>query len=252
MTAKLHEILAVESSLEKVSRNLTAEAIKTFGKDNLFKGFTKRLEMFHEDDKNLNETSNLKLETTVDENLKYVIKNISKYWDSVLLKDSTNQVAKADIILIDGTILAKNVPATFLLGLETKLGDLRKLYDSIPTLPPGIRWRLDELEREGVYLNEDDDVSFKTETKTHFQETSPATEHHPAQIIALKEVKNVGKYITAHLSGMVSSLELSKRKSRFDEVFLAIKKARMRANNVDVVVTEKVSVNILNYINSGT
>ncbi|MCK5385791.1 MAG: hypothetical protein KAJ39_01310 [Gammaproteobacteria bacterium] len=249
MTAKLHEVLAVESSLEKVSKKLTGESIKTFGKENLFKGFTKELKMFSDDDQKLNETSHLELETTVGENLEYLIPNIAKYWNSVLLKDATNQVAKADIVLSDGTVLAKDIPATFLLGLETKLGELRKLYDAIPTLAPGIKWVPDELERKGIYTDENKSVSFKQETAQEFVEASPATKEHPAQVVGVKNIKNVGKYTTSSQSGMLSSLEKACKMSRFDELFVAIKKARMRANSVDVVTTERVAEKLFKYIN---
>ena len=249
--SKLHEVLAVEASLEKVARKLTGESIKTFKKDNLFKGHTRRLEMFDAENERLNETNHLKLETTVDENLSYVVKQIANYWNSVLVKDATNQNARADIVLSDGTVLAKDLPATFLLGLETKMGDLRTLYGAIPTLAPGISWVPDKLERKGIYKNEHDDVSFKTETAIEPLEMSPATKEHPAQVTASKVVKNVGKYITQSQSGMLSSSDLAERMSRFDDVFIAVKKARNRANNVDTVKTDHVAEKLFKYINQG-
>jgi len=137
---KLHEILAVESSLEKAATNLTAESIRTFSKDNLFSGEVKTLTMFREDEQNQNTTEVRKLETTVMENLEYLVKPVSDWLDVVLQKDATNQLAKADIVLSNGTVVAKDVPATFLLGLESKLNKLREMYLQIPTLEPGIEW----------------------------------------------------------------------------------------------------------------
>ncbi len=246
---QLYEILAVESSLEKVSRTLTQESIKTFSKDNLFKGFTKRLEMFNEDDQILNESSFLKLETTVSENLTYLMPSISKYWRTVLSKDMANQSAIADIVLTDGYVIAKDVPATFLLGLESKLGELRKLYQALPTLAPGIKWEADELERKGIYTNITPDISFKTETKTEFVEISPATKEHPAQVTGVKNVKNVGKYTTNNQSGMISSFQKAETLTRLDEMLSAVKKARMRANDVKITPDPQAPITILGYIN---
>lgn len=249
--AQLHEILAVEKSLGKVSSKLTLETIKTFGKENLFKGFTKKLLMFAEGDQRLNDTSTMKLESTVDENLNYLLSNVSKYWNAVLSKDKANQQAVADIVLLNGKVIAKNVPATFLLGLESKLGELRRLYEVIPTLAPGISWKENKLERAGVWKKDDEDVSFRTETLQEFVEASPATEQHPAQVIAVKNAKNVGTYTTVSECGMLSPLDKATRLTRFDEVFMAVKKARSRANNVPLDTTQRLSESLFSYINTG-
>ena len=46
----------------------------------MFKGFNKTLIMFGDNKQRLNEQSQLKLETTVDENLEYALPHIGKYW----------------------------------------------------------------------------------------------------------------------------------------------------------------------------
>jgi len=249
---QLHEILAVEKSLAKIAEKLRLETKRTFDKENLFKGFTKKLKMFKEQDQRLNESTYMKLETTVDENLNYLLPNVAKYWNTVLAKDRANQVAKADIVLNDGTVLAKDMPATFLLGLETKMGELRDVYNTIPTLAPGIDWVENTLERAGIYKDNNTSASFKTETKTEFVEASPATEFHPAQVVPVKNVNNIGEYKMVSECGMVSPLEKANRLTRFDEVFFAVKKARARANNTVIEKTPRVSEALFKYINTGT
>ena len=122
--AKLHELLAVESDLENVSKNTVAEALNTFTKKpHMFFGYEKRLENFNE---NLPEAprERQELTTTVKDKIDYVNQHIARYFDAVLQKECTNQIAKADII-INGNIIAKDIPATFLLGLETKFKSIR-------------------------------------------------------------------------------------------------------------------------------
>lgn len=248
MTEKLHEILAVEKGQETVTKKLLAESAKTFEKDNLFLGQVKILEMFNEDESRLNTREVQNLESTVDENLDYLVKPISQYWDTVLTKEKTNQVALADLV-VDGQVLATNVPATFLLGMETKLNELRKVYEHIPTLAPGIKWIPDPSnEKDGVYLTAEDLISFKTEKQTGFVVAYEATEKHPAQVVKEEKVVNVGKYTTTRYSGMLTPVEKAKRLSRIDELLTAVKKARMRANNVDVV-RSSIGKDIFNYIN---
>lgn len=248
---KLHEILAIESSLEKAATNLTQESVRTFGKDNLFSGESKTLEMFREEDQNQNSSEFRKLETTVLENLEYLVKPVGDWLNVILQKDCTNQIAKADIILDDGTIIAKDIPATFLLGLESKLNKLREMYLQIPTLDPGIEWEIDPLERKGIYKAKNETVAFKTKKDTEFKVAYEATKEHPAQVHALEVTINVGKYTTKKWSGKVSSLEKAKMITRIDTLLKATKRARMRANDIKVDTSIKIGEILLNYINNG-
>jgi hypothetical protein len=104
------------------------ESVKTFGKENLFSGETKSLEMFRDEDKNQETQEHRVLESTVMENLDYLAKPVADYFNVVYQKDCANQEAKSDLVLDDGTVIAEKVPASFLLGLETKLNKLRDMY----------------------------------------------------------------------------------------------------------------------------
>lgn len=203
---KLHELLAVEADRKKAADRLVAESIKTFKKDNLFTGSVKRTEMFDEDEPKVADEV-LKLETTVDENLKYTMKSLEKYWDTVAQKDATNMLAKADVE-VNGTIIDKDVPATTLLGLEKKLNELRNLLNTIPTLPPGIDWQLDETqEKQGVYRNANDIQTFKTIKDIEFRTAAEATKEHPAQVAQISVTKNVGRFTTTKWCSMLTPYE---------------------------------------------
>ena len=251
MAGKLHEILAVEPALEKTARKLSEESIKTFSKVNLFNGSVKRLKMFTDGEDHLETEEIQTLTTTVDENIDYLLNPIAKYWDTVLAKERGNQAARADIVLEDGTILAQDLPVTFLLGLEAKLGKLRTVYEAIPTLAPGIKWVKDENERAGVLMNANDSVTFKTRKNLKFLVAYEATKEHPAQVRDIDDTVSVGSYTTTVQCGMISPLEKATRISRVDEALLAVKKARMRANAYKVETNEKVGRTILNFVNEG-
>lgn len=231
---KLHEVIAVESSLNKAATKLADESKKTLGKENLFSGSLRKLTLFDTSLEQLNTEERVHLTSTVDENLEYLVNPISDYWDAVLQKDLTNQAAVADIILA-GTVIASNIPATFLLGLETKLGELRKVYEAIHTLPPGVNWVLDTQEKAGVYKSTDN-VTYKTEKDMEFKIMAEATKEHPAQVAQLAKTNNVGRYDTTRWSGLLTPLEKAMRLQRIDQLLIAVKKARQRANNTEVVV----------------
>jgi len=246
--SKLHELLAVENDLEKVTNKLVAESSRTFGKENLFSASVRRLKHFDEAESVSDTEDEVALTTTVDDNLDYLVEPIARYWDAVLQKESTNQTAKADLVVGDVT-LGKDIPATFLLGMEKKLNKLRELYESIPTLAPGINWTLDASQGENIF-KADDTIQFKTKKDIEFRTAAPATDKHPAQVVQLETTVNVGKYTLTKWSGMVSPFEKAERLERFDAMITAVKKARMRANNVDVVDSH-IGQSILDFINKG-
>ena len=255
---KLHELLAVEGDLEGIYKQILDETITTFTKKaNHFIGAEKTCKIF--DENRQDETpapQRQELVTTVSEKLTYTQKHIVRYLDAVLQKESTNQSAVADLV-IDGAVLAKALPATFLLGLETKLKNIRKVYVSAPTLPPGIKWEGDSGLGENVFRRTHPEKTFKTaKTFQHkvlvpaqFPKEGEGGTSLPAQIEKWEENQNVGEYTTEQWSGMISPSQKSKLLGNLDKLIRAVKKARQRANTAEV---NKVSIgkNLCEFIGS--
>ena len=173
--------------------------------------------------------------------------SIAHYYDALLQKESTNQIAVADLV-VDGNIIASGLPATFLLGMESRLKKLRDVYVQIPTLAVGTEWRKDEGKGDGVWVIANPEETMKTQKTTKSEVLYEATEFHPAQIDKWDETKNVGKFTRVVWSGMVTPARKSQLLDRIDNLLRAVKKARQRANSTKV---QKVSVGkeIMNFIN---
>ncbi len=251
---RLHEVLAVEASKEKTAGKLINEAKKTFGKESHFQGLSRKLTMFRDEDKKSNLEEHQALTTTVDEKLEYICPFIGDWLDVVLTKELTNQEARSPIIFQgengEDITVTDPLPATFLLGLETKLGRLRELYEAIPTLPPGVDWIEDEKEREGVWKTKHDQIQLKTRKDIDFRKVVDATKEHPAQVKEVPIVQDIGRYVTTLYNGMMTPKEKALRIARIDEVLQAVKKARMRANSVEVNEA-KIGRSLFGYINEG-
>lgn len=248
--AELHEVLAVERSAENTAKKLMKESEKTFSKENLFLGQVRLFSMFDSNLSEMDHTEESTLETTVDENLDYLNNAVSNWFDVVLQKELANQEAKADIILSDGTVVAEQLPATFLLGLETKLTALRELYQKIPTLAPGIAWIPDvSNEKAGVYTTQSPSVAFKTEKVLDFRVVVEPTEHHPAQVKELQRTENIGKYETTRYSGMLTPVEKANRLAKIEELLTSTKRARVRANKAKINKDAKIGKVLLDFIN---
>lgn len=247
MNTKLHEILAVENDLEKVATNVVEEAKNTFNKKaNLFQGQVKTAEMFDADTA-VPAPEVIKLEETVPSKLRYVGKAVARWLDVVLQKEKTNQHAVADLI-VDGTVLAANVPATFLLGLENKVKRLRDMYLSVPTLQPGIRWEATPDQGEDVYATADPIERFITSKQIKSTVLYEATKEHPAQIDKWSEDVKIGRYLIQATSGMITPARKSEILDRLDRLGQAAKAARMRANAAEVQ-KETIGQTLMDYIN---
>lgn len=236
MAAQLHELLAVEGDLKGEKNRIKDEVATVFGKKpNLFLGAIRTLEMFDEARKEEEAagTERQEITTTVPKKLKYISGAFARFWDARLQKETANQGARADIV-IDDVVFAKNIPVTFLLGMEDELKQLRVVYDEIPTLQPGVEWVKDSQKGAGYWKALHPSSKHKTEKMVQSKIIVPASKEHPAQIREWTEDRPVGRYVTENWSGMISPAEKSIVLSKLDALLRACKKARQRANNQEV------------------
>lgn len=230
----LHELLAVEGDLDGAHKKILEETKITFTKrSDHFMGQHRKLEMFVDDGINYPEEHKA-IDTTVQAKLDHMKKTEVRYFDAMLQKEATNQAATADLV-VDGVVIGAGLPATFLLGMETRLKHLRAAYEVIPTLQPGVEWVLDESQGAGVYKTDKPAEKLKTETVIEAVVLYEATKEHPAQIKEVSNVKNVGKYVQTIWSGMITPAEKSALLGRIDKLIRAFKQARQRANTTEVV-----------------
>lgn len=247
---KLHELLAIEADKNNISTKLVEESRATLSKKpDHFRGFTKQLTYF-DDKRAVENAEETKLVvSTVDENLEYTLNHVASYFDVILQKEMTNQTAVADLVVGDVTF-AKGIPATFLLGMETRIKNLRALFEAVPTLPPAIAWEADINSGPGYYRSPKTMVP-RTEKQVKFVTLAPATDKHPAQVKDWTEDVPVAKVETVEYSGMWTVQQKADALDRVDVLLQAIKKARQRANTAEVVDAH-IGAALTNYIFNGT
>lgn len=246
--SKLHELLAVEGDLEGIYKKILDETAQTFTKKvDRFFGTVRTMEWFEEGNPPV-PSEHQALTTTVKDKLGYQKNAVIRYFDALLQKERTNQDAKADIV-IDGAVIASGLPATFLLGLESRLKRVREVYDKIPTLPPNIKWEKDITKGDDIYSRAHPEEQLKTEKIFKVQVLYDATKEHPAQVEKIPETKNVGVYKKEIWTGLLSPADKSVLLGKIDKLIQAVKKARQRANTTEVVKTT-IGKELFTYINS--
>lgn len=244
----LHELLAVEGDLDGAHKKILDETRVTFTKKSEhFMAQHRKLEMFVEDGITYPE-ENKAMDTTVQKKLDHMMKTEIRYFDAMVQKEATNQVATAALV-VDGITIAENLPATWLLGMETRLKHLRTVYEVIPTLQPGISWELDPSQGDNIFKTKLPVEKLKTETVVEPVVLYEATKEHPAQVKESSKVVTVGKYTLTSWSGMITPAHKSVLLGRVDKLIRAMKKARQRANTTEVT-KRTVGQELFDYINA--
>lgn len=232
---KLHEILAVEGDLDATAKKMIDEAVTTFSKKpEHFLETLRELHMFDDERQAENVVESKALVTTVRDKLSYVRGHVIRYYDTFATKEATNQVAVASVT-VDGQLVLSEVPATLLLGLESKLKTLRAMYEAIPTLQPGLDWEPDPDRGDTIYHSKTPEERMRTEKVIQAKVLYEATKEHPAQIEKWTTDVAIGRITVQHWSGMISPAQKSELLGRIDKLARAVKKARQRANATEIV-----------------
>lgn len=250
-TRNLHEIIAVEGDLKKTADNILAEAEKTLGRHELFHGMTRVFTSLQEKEDGSTDPveppETKTVATTVTDKLDYVWNTVSKYLDVFLTKEKGNQSAKGDVV-IDGTVLLKDVPVGALVGLEGKLKSYRRVLEAIPTTDVTKTW--EKSKDLNLWVTVDRPVIRTKKEKKH-KVMVPDSPHHPAQVTQWDEDVPVARVTTTHFSGALSPMEKSILLNRLDILTQAVKQARSRANQ-EKIEQQNIMSRLFDFLKSGT
>ena len=238
MTAKLHEVLAAEDTVTKAAEKIIAETNEKFNKHTeFFTGSTRTLQRLTQTPEDIAlEQSNRRgknLPTTVPTTVQYLFEYVGKLLDLKLRKHTTNQLAKADIVL-NGKTIAADVPVDFLLDLEKMIPQWREMFNKMPTLDPSREW---VTQQKHVWKTKDPVVSAQTEKIAYPVVLAQATDKHPAQVKEATKDVVVGTFSDLTFSGAATSQQKADVLALCDRLYVAVKEARMRANSTEVAGT---------------
>lgn len=239
MSTKLHELLAVREDRANKAKKITDETRHILGHQrNLFTGSIKRVKAHDEGrSREFDEETITSVTTSVQDRLEYTFASIISAIDVSAAIALANTQAKADII-VNGIVLKAGVPATTLLELEKDLVQWRETLNLCPTLPAGILWDVAEDQSvQHVYVTRHPIVKKRSEKVSTPVVLYQATDKHPAQV---KEVVNdvpVADIVEITYNAMLKSEVKAGMLERVDELLVAVKEARARANETEVKTT---------------
>lgn len=226
---KLNQIVAVVNGKKtKVQKALT-DVYHKIQKAELFQGISRTYKPLNEDGETQPPEQKL-VQYTVGEAIKEAQNALTELLDVVLTQDNANTQAKADIV-VDGQVVATQVPVTYLLFLEKQLVDLHTFVSKLPVLDMGDTWFFDS--NRNNYAT----PAFATNrTKKVYRNhvKAEATEKHPAQVEVFTEDVKVGEWSTVKFSGCVPAQDKQEMLVRVSKLQEAVKFARESANSIDI------------------
>lgn len=229
----LSQILAVEPTAKGDAEHAVTVAKATFapgnanalfGKQRTYRPFTDTPEPGDH-----RPPESKRVEVKVAEMLDDLTKTLARLADVRQTVERGDAIARADVV-VDGHILFRDAPATFLLWLENHLTGLRGLIHNLPVHDPAEAWTP---HGDGTWHSETRETTGKvTEPKPLV--LYPATPEHPAQVETYKHETPHGTWSEIKLTGAMPLADARALAERFDTLLAAVRFARQRANGTEV------------------
>jgi hypothetical protein len=229
MATKLNQIIAVEKGVKTTSFQQLTEAHQQLQKQNLLGGISRTYRPKDEEGETFPPEST-RVQVRTEEIIRETTASLTRLFDVTATKEYANCKAKADI-LVDGTALLKDVPATYLLFLEKQLTDLHTFIKKLPVLDASETWEYDS--SSDTYATEPVQTT-KTKKVPRNHVKAEATEQHPAQVEVYYEDIVVGTWRTVKFSGALPAKRVNELLQRVEKLQQATKFAREEANSLEV------------------
>jgi hypothetical protein len=240
--AKLNQIIAVEKGVKSQALRDLTDAHQTLQKMTMLSGISRTYRPRDEEGEQLPAEST-KVQVKAQEVIRRTTEVLTRLFDVTATKDWANTQAKADIV-IDGTVLLAQVPATYLLFLEKQLVDIGTFVRKLPVLDAAETWTFDT-SSDSWATEPVQTLRTKKIPRNHVK--AEATEHHPAQVEVYYEDVTVGFWRTVKFSGALPAQRVNELLERVEKLQQAVKFAREEANNLEVT-DQKVGETVLKYI----
>lgn len=242
---KLNQIIAIEAGVRGKAEKALTEAHRNLQKPGLLSGISRTYRPKDDEGEKLPPEST-KMQLKAAEVIEGVVGELARLLDVTAAKDYTNTQAMADVV-VDGQVLVKDAPTTYLLFLEKKLVDIATFIRGLPVLDPAEEWEPDP--NTGAYRSKAVET-IRTRKVPRNWVKAEATDKHPAQVEIFHEDVLVGYWTTVKFSGALPQTTVNAMAERVEKLQEAVKFARETANQQEVS-DPKPGKAVLNYLFGG-
>lgn len=226
----LGEVLGAEQGGKQRANKALGAIQRLLASGPKFNGLAKTYTPVDEDDLDIPASTDVRVEYQAEDVLTQVRGIMVDLWDVVFTRESGNTEAKADIV-VGETVVARDVPVTYLLFLGKQLDDLYTILSSVPRLDPIREWDWDE--NAGLYRSKVTTTA-RTRKEPYVLELAPATDKHPRQVQVISVDKVVGHTERIDFSGALKGDRVRQLLTRVEALRRAVRAARERANATPV------------------
>jgi hypothetical protein len=224
--AKLTQILAIEKSTKNRCETEFTKIGQALKKQENLTGFTKTYTPKDEDGERFPNESKKVIFKAQDE-MKKVKATLAELYNVIATKDAANCNAKADVV-VDGQVIAKDVPAVTLLAIEKKLTDVLTFAKSLPVLDHSENWRPDQ--GRNIWVTDPVETLKTKKIVKHIVVAGTLTKEHPAIVKDDTEDVTVGSWSTIKFSGAMPPNDVAAFTEKVEKLAKAVKFAREEAN----------------------
>ena len=230
----LNQVIALVTSKKPQFQKYLSNAKNSFRSDSV-NGMIRVYTPFNDEDRNVPPNDSKGIAADARSIVREFEEEFANIVNLIATNDVGNQSAVADVCGLNDAgeevVVLKDVPVTHLLYLEKALADLRAFVEAAPTLNPMQNWTYDD--NRDCYVTEPARSVRTTKQKTRFVKAE-ATEHHPAQVEIFDEDVPVGTWATTYISTAFDGATKKNFLKRIDSLVDGVKKARERANSLQV------------------
>lgn len=239
---KLNQIIAVHKTAKNAGNNAFTEAYHAIQRAPLMAGISKTYQPRNDEGERLAGES-VRVQVTVPAIIDTFKAALVRMLDVTATIDTTNQLAKADVI-VNGQVLLAGQSVATLLFLEKQLTDMATFVKKLPLLDTAEEWV--ESDQEGVWKSTPV-VTNRSKKVPRNHVKAAATDKHPAQVELYHEDVVVGDWTTVKFSGAIPHRVAKAMLDRVGELAVAVKQAREQANMTEAV-DNKVGETVLSYV----
>lgn len=240
--AKLNQIIAVEKGVKSKAQQDLAAVQHGLTKPALLAGISRTYQPKDEEGEQLPPEST-RVQVRAEDVLRDTGKTLTRLFDVTATKDWANCAARADVS-VDGRVLLREVPVSYLLFLEKQLAELGSFLRKLPVLDAGESWNqdpsTDSWKTEPVR-------TLRTRKVPRNHVKAEATEKHPAQVEVYYEDIPVGYWTTVKFSGALPARRVNELLERLEKLQQSVKFAREEANSAEVA-DEKAGEAVFGYL----
>lgn len=246
MPKKLHEVLGSQSQVFTQAEKCRTDLNTTFEKKRHL--FSEKSVQYIPDAEGAAPVveSQSTLQSTIGAELKWLSEILAKAYDSEATIDEGNTKARANVVLDNGSVLLTLVPATQLLQLDKRLGELHQLVQGVPTLDPASGFVLDPDRPKGTYKAREVRKRRTRKEQAPLVLIAP-TKEHPGQAQLITKDVEIGTIVEQEWSGLITPAVKATMLERVEELRRAVKQARARANDMEVEA-QQIGQKLLDYV----